>query len=330
MRTRKLGKSDLEVPVIAYGAWAIGGWMWGGADEDQAVRALHAAFDQGMSLVDTAPVYGMGHSETIVGKALAGFRDKVHIATKCGIRWDCDDGVLHYETRDNNGVPLSLYRNLRPLSVRYECEQSLKRLRVDYIDLYQCHWPDPTTPISDTMEILEELRSEGKIRVYGVSNFTVEQMADCLVYGRIESNQPRYSALDRHVEEEILPFCRQHSLGVLAYSPLEQGLLTGKVGLDRNFVESDQRHTKPLFSRENRVKILKMLDVLRPMAEKYNATFTQFFLAWLTAQEGVTAALAGARSEAQVLENAAAGDLQLSPEDCAAIRRVVESVDVIR
>lgn len=330
MRYRRLGGSELEVPVVSFGAWAIGGWLWGGTDDEAAVRALHAAIDHGMTLIDTAPMYGMGHSEEIVGKAVAGHRDRVLIATKCGLRWDCADGEMHFKTVDNNGVDRDVFRNLRPASIRYECEQSLRRLRVDHIDLYQCHWPDPTTPLADAMGTLLQLKKEGKIRAIGLSNFSREQIAECLAVGRVDSDQPRYSALDRRAEEEILPYCRENAVGILAYSPLEQGLLTGTVDPDRQFNEGDQRRTKPLFSRENRIKVLRMLDAARPIAEKYEASFGQLFLAWLIAQEGMTTALAGTRDEAQLLENAAAGDLELIDADVAAIRDLVESVRLDR
>ena len=330
MQYRRLGTSDINVPVVSFGAWAIGGWLWGGTDDEAAIRALHAAMDQGISLIDTAPVYGMGHSEVVVGKAIRDRRNQVLIATKCGLRWDCGDGELCLSTLDNHGAPKDIYKNLRPASVRHECEQSLRRLGVEHIDLYQCHWPDVTTPVQDTMAELLQLQREGKIRAIGVSNFSVEQMTAFLECGRIESDQPRYSALDRKIEADILPFCRKNALSVLAYCPLEQGLLTGAVSPDREFAETDQRRHKILFSKENRVKILDLLNRLRPMADACNASFSQLFLAWLIAQEGVTTALAGARTEAQVHENAGAGDLVLSTSDCQTIRDLVTALELTR
>ncbi len=330
MQYRPLGRTDVQLPVISFGAWAIGGWMWGGSDDDDAVRALHAAIDHGITCIDTAPIYGMGRSEMVVGKAIAGRREKVVLATKCGMRWDLAEGEPFFETTDNEGRPRAIYKNLRPHSIRKECEDSLRRLRVDHIDLYQCHWPDKTTPVADTMQVLQELKQEGKIRTFGVSNLSVEMMETCLQHGRIESDQPRYSALDRTVEAEILPYCRENNISVLAYSPLEQGLLTGKVGPDRVFNEGDQRQNKPLFSRENRVKVLNMLESLRPIAEGHGATFGQLFLAWLLAQPGMTTALAGARTEAQAVENAAAGDILLTGAEITDIRNAVESLDLSR
>ncbi len=330
MRYRPLGKTDLQLPVVSFGAWAIGGWMWGGSDDDDAVRALHAAIDNGISCIDTAPIYGMGRSEMVVGKAIADRREQVVLASKCGMRWDLEEGERFFETTDNEGRPRSIYKNLKPHSIRKECEDSLRRLRVDYIDLYQCHWPDKTTPIADTMQALLELKQEGKIRAFGVSNFTVDMIKECLQYGRIESDQPRYSALDRTIESEILPFCHENSISVLAYSPLEQGLLTGKVAPDRVFNEGDQRRNKPLFAKENRIKILNMLGALRTIADAHDATFGQLFLAWLAAQPGMTTALAGARTEAQAVENAAAGDVILTEVEIVEIRNAVEALDLSR
>ena len=324
MQYRKLGNSDLNVPVISFGAWAAGGWMWGGPDDDNAIRAMELAIDLGITCIDTAPAYGMGHSETLVGRAIAGKRDRVVVATKCGLRWDCADGERFFDTRDNDGVPRTMYKNLRPESIRHECEQSLRRMRLECIDLYQCHWPDSTTPIDDTMGALLDLRQQGKIRAIGVSNFTADMMRQCLNTTDIASDQPPYSALVRGAETEVLPFCREHGIGVLAYSPLAQGLLTGKVPVDRVFPEGDLRRTKPLFTRENREKAVAMLDQVRPIAEARNATLGQVFLAWTVAQPGMTSALAGARNEAQVRENAGAGDITLADDEIATIRALVE------
>ncbi len=325
MQYRKLGNSDLNVPVISFGAWAAGGWLWGGPDDDNAVRAMESAIDLGITCIDTAPAYGMGHSERLVGRAVYGKRDRVVIATKCGLRWDCADGERYFDTIDNDGRPLTLYRNLRPESIRYECEQSLQRMNIDCIDLYQCHWPDSTTPIDDTMGALLDLQIQGKVRAIGVSNFTADMMRQCLQTGQIASDQPPYSALTRGAEAEVLPFCRANGIGVLAYSPLAQGLLTGKVPVDRVFPENDLRSKKPLFTRENRVKVAEMLEKVKPIAEAHNATLGQVFLAWTVAQPGMTTALAGARNEAQVIENAGAGDLELSDGELATIRGLVEA-----
>ncbi len=326
MEYRQLGKSDLKLPVISFGAWAIGGWMWGGTDDAAAVRAIQHGIDVGVTCVDTAPIYGFGHSEEVVGKAIAGRRSEVIVATKCGVRWDLEEGEFSVDTNLSDGTPCKLYHNLKAHSIKYECEQSLKRLGVDTIDLYQCHWPDNTTDLGESMEALLELQEQGKIRAIGVSNFSPEMMAQCLKEGIIASDQPRYNALDREVEAEILPFCIEHTVGVLTYSPLAQGLLTGKVTSDREFPQGDQRRDKPWFSRENRRRVLDMLDKVRPIAEGHGATLAQVAANWVISQKGVTVALVGARNEAQVDENAKAADFKLTCEELATIRKLVEEL----
>jgi len=328
MQYRQLGKSDLQVPVISFGAWAIGGWKWNGTDDAAAVRAINVALDLGMTLIDTAAVYGFGHSERVVGEALKDRRDDAIIATKCCLRWDKAEGEFFFDTEDENGNPLKIYKNLRPESVKWECEQSLQRLGVDTLDLYQCHWSDATTPIEDTMCALLELQAEGKIRAIGVSNFDAALLGRALESGIVASVQPKYNALERKIEAELLPYCREHNVGVLAYSPIAQGLLTGKVGMDREFGGDDNRKDKPLFKPEMRRKILDMLDRVKPIADQHNATLGQLFIAWLIAQPGMTTALVGARNEAQVMENAKAADIILSEAELTTIRSEVEALEL--
>jgi len=325
MEYRQLGNSDLKVPAIAFGAWAIGGWMWGGTDDDAAVRAIRRAIDVGITCVDTAPAYGFGHSEEVVGKAIAGRRDEVIVATKCGLRWDLEDGEFFFDST-KDGKPCKIYRNLKPYSLRFEVEQSLRRLDVDVIDLYQCHWPDATTGIEETMGALLDLQQQGKIRAIGVSNFTPEMMAQCLECGVIASDQPKYSALARDIEADVLPFCRQHNVGVLAYSPIAQGLMTGKVTPDREFPEGDQRRNAAWFTQENRRRVLEMLDQVKPIADGHGATLAQVAANWVISQPGMTAALVGARNEAQVEENAKAAEFKLTADELATIRRLVEEL----
>lgn len=329
MEYRQLGSSDIRIPTVSFGAWAIGGWMWGGTDDQDAVLALRKAIDLGMTCIDTAAVYGFGHSELVVGQAIQGRRDEVIVATKCGLRWDCQDGEFYFESADADGAMRRLYRNLRPESIRHECELSLKRLGTDVIDLYQCHWPDPTTPLEDTMGALLDLKREGKIRAIGVSNFTVDMMRTCLKTGVIDSDQPKYNALERSVEAEILPFCRENNISLLAYSPIAQGLLTGKITLDRVFPEGDVRRDRPLYSRANREKVLAMLEQVQPIADAHEATLGQIFIAWMIAQPGVTSALVGARNERQVAENVRAGDIHLAGEEVQTIRRLVEGLGAL-
>ena len=323
---RQLGASDLQLPVVSFGAWAIGGWMWGGADDQASVRAIQKGIDLGVTCIDTAPAYGMGHSEKVVGRAIRGRQDEVIVATKCGLRWDLSDGEFYFQTKDNAGKDLAIHRNLSADSIKYECEQSLKRLGVDTIDLYQCHWPTSTTPIAETMGALLELQEEGKIRAIGVSNFTPAMMSECLKVGQLDSDQPPYSALQRGAESDVLPFCIDHNLGVMAYSPIAQGLLTGKVTMDRVFPEGDVRRNRPWFQPKNRQRVLDMLEGVKPIAEGHGATLAQVFIAWTVAQPGITTVLVGARNESQVAENAKAGALKLSGDELRTIRALVEGL----
>ncbi len=329
MHYRKLGRSDLSVPAVSFGAWAIGGWMWGGSDDADAVRALQAAFDAGVTCVDTAPVYGMGHSEQVVAEALRGRREEIVVATKCGLRWDREEGELHFETTLPDGRRAPIYKNLRPASIRWECEQSLQRLGVDHIDLYQCHWPDSTTPIADTMGELVKLQEEGKIRAIGMSNFTVPMLEECQRHGVVVSDQPKYNALEREIEAELLPWCEANDVAVLAWSPIAQGLLTGKVTPDREFPEGDVRRGKPLFSRENRIRVAEMLAAVQPIAEGHGLTLGQLFIAWTIGQPGLTSALVGARNAQQATENAKAGSVTLAPDELLVIREAVEAVALV-
>ncbi|MDX9974444.1 MAG: aldo/keto reductase [FCB group bacterium] len=326
MEFRQLGKSELKMPVVSFGAWAIGGWMWGGTDDENALRALQRGIDAGVTCIDTAPIYGTGHSESVVGKAIAGRRNEVTVATKCGLRWDLDEGEFFFESTTLDGRHVRIHKNLRPHSIRYECEQSLCRLGIDCIDLYQCHWPDSTTPLDETVDALLRLREEGKIREFGVSNFTTDMMSKCLEKAHLASNQPKYNALERDIEADVLPFCVQHEIGILAYSPIAQGLLTGKVGMNRDFPSGDIRLSRPWFAPENRRRVLQMLEKWKPIAEAHDATLAQIAINWLISQKGVTSALVGARNESQVLENARAGKFQLTPDELATVRRAVEEL----
>ena len=326
MKYTTLGKTDIQLPAVSFGAWAIGGWLWGGTDDALAVQAIHAAIDAGITCIDTAPTYGMGHSETVVGQAIKGRRNDVILATKCGMRWDRAEGEKKMDTTMNDGTPCSVYRNGRPDSIIEECENSLKRLGTDVIDLYQVHWPDNTWPLDDTMETLLSLKDAGKIRAIGVSNFDTDMIALCQTKGPVDSVQPRYNALQRDPEVTLLPYCVEQGIGVLAYSPIAQGLLTGKVGMDRTFPEGDIRNQNPLYSAENRRAVLAMLERVRPIADGYNITLGQLFTAWVTHQPGLTTALVGVRNPDQARENAVAGAVTLREADVAAIRKEVEAL----
>ena len=319
MRYRPLGQSGIEASVVGLGAWAIGGFNWGGTDEEAAVAAIRAAIDGGITLIDTAPVYGFGLSEEICGRAIEGRRDEVVLATKCGIVWHTQRGDHFFD-----GPPGPVYRYLGRDSIRHEIEQSLKRLRTDRIDLYQTHWQETTTRREETMGALLELRAEGKIRAIGVSNCDMQQIDEYLRAGVVDVDQERYSLLDRKLERNgQLAYCREHGISVFAYSPLEQGLLTGKVSANRDFPEGDMRRDSPRFSAENRQRMLDLLADLKPIADRHGLTYGQLTIAWTVAQPGLTHALVGARDADQARENAGAGDAELTEDELAQIDEAV-------
>ena len=327
MEYRTLGASEVKVSAIAFGAWAIGGWMWGGQDESDAIAAIHAALDGGVRSIDTAAIYGFGASEELVGRALDGVpRDSVQILTKYGLRWDTTEGEGHWESRDNQGNKRTVVRNARKDSVIHECEQSLRRLRTDYVDVYQCHWRDTATPLGETMEAMDRLLAQGKIRAAGVSNFSAEEIAACAACGPLASAQPPYSMVNRGIEADILPYCRENHIGVLAYSPLQRGLLTGKITMDYEFKEGDHRPNRPLFQPESRRRILALLEKLRPLASAHGATLAQLAISWTIHRPGITAALVGARNPRQARENAAAAELQLAEDETRHVNALLDDL----
>jgi aryl-alcohol dehydrogenase-like predicted oxidoreductase len=322
VQTRRLAASDLDVTPVVLGAWAIGGLMWGGSNEADAIDAIHASLDAGINAVDTAPAYGLGRSEEIVGRALAGRRQGVVVATKCGLRWDRHEGEVRFDLLAPDGRRARIYHNLRPDSIRQECEASLGRLRTDVIDLYQIHWPDPVHPLDDAFAELVKLRDEGKIRHLGVCNFSASQLELARRRGEIVSDQSPYNLIDRGIEKEILPWCREHGIGVLAYSPMARGLLTGGITRDREFPESDHRHRQAYFQPERRGRALDALERVRPLAEAHEATLGNLAVAWVLGAPGVTAAIVGARNRDQALENARAAELRLDEDES---RRIGEA-----
>ncbi|HEY0009955.1 MAG TPA: aldo/keto reductase [Tepidisphaeraceae bacterium] len=324
MPSRQLGSSSVHVSPVIFGAWAIGGWMWGGSDEADAIRAIHASLDAGVNTIDTAAIYGMGHSEEIVGRAIAGKRDQYVIATKCGMRWNSDEGTDPWPQKDNAGKDVVVRKNAKKDSILYECEQSLKRLNIDVIDLYQIHWPDTSTPVEESLEAMSQLHKQGKIRAIGVSNYDVEWLTRASKVAPLASLQPPYSLIQRNIEATILPWCRQNNVGVIVYSPLERGLLTGKVTPDRKFEEGDHRSRHKFFTPENRQRVLDALKPLQPIADQHKATLAQLTIAWTIAQPGITAALVGARDADQAKQNAAAMTLKLSADELAAIRKAFD------
>jgi aryl-alcohol dehydrogenase-like predicted oxidoreductase len=316
MKYKQLGNTHIKLSTITFGAWAIGGWMWGGADRNDALEAIHASYDHGVTSIDTAAIYGQGRSEEIVGEALRSLpRDRVQILTKFGMRWDEKKGRLDFKSTNNAGRPIEIYRYAGKESVIKECEDSLRRLGTDYIDLYQQHWPDPTTPIAETMEALTQLIKEGKIRAAGVCNFSAEQMAEAEKTIFLASNQVPYSMVERTIEADLVPYCLNNNKSIIAYSPMQRGLLTGKISPDHVFAPGDDRPNTVFFQPENIRRIDNFLNRLRPLAQSKNAEISQLVLRWTVDQPGITIALAGARNKQQATLNAKAAHLVLTPEE---------------
>lgn len=327
MEYRKLGPSDLHLPVITFGAWAAGGWMWGGNDRKDAVRAIRAAYDAGVTAIDTAPIYGQGLSEEIVAEAIQGIpRDKVQLLTKFGFRWDLKKGEFGMHSQDNAGNPIEVYKYGAKESVIHECEQSLRRLRTDHIDLLQHHSPDATTPISETMEALESLVQQGKVRYTGVSNYNVEQLTEARKHAVVVSDQVPYSMVKRGIDDTTIPFAIEHGLGIIAYSPLERGLLTGKIKPGHVFAPGDHRAHHKHYRPHNIERVNTMLDVLRPIAADKGCTLGQLVLRWTMDRPGITVLLVGARDARQALENAQAVQVRITAEERARIDAAVGAV----
>lgn len=312
--------------VVGLGTWVLGGGaVWGTDTEDaESIRTIQAAIDGGINLIDTAPAYGWGRSEEVVGKAIRGRRDRVILATKCGL-WTDDERGSYFTELDGR----VMRRSLRPDTIRIEVERSLRRLGVDCIDLYQTHWPSVApdlTPIADTMACLETLRAEGKIRAIGVCNVSLGELKEHMETGGVVTDQFRYSMLYRDAEAEILPFCRDHGVSTLTYMSLEQGLLTGKVGMDRVYQPTEFRSNEawnPWHALPNRRRVLDLLEGWSDLATRYGCTLAPLVIAWTLAQAGLTHVLVGGRTVAQVLENARGGEVNLEPADVERMRRDV-------
>ena len=306
MQLRTLGHTDIAISPIIMGTWQAGRDMWTDIDDAETTRAIQAAIDNGINAIDTAPVYGKGHSERVVAKAVGRARSQVVIATKVFANELAHDQVLA------------------------ACERSLKNLDTDYIDLYQIHWPSgsfgsPVVPIEETMQALNRLKEQGKIRAIGVSNFSRDQLQEAMAFGEVESLQPPYSLFWRHVEKDAMPLCRAQGLSVLAYSPMAQGLLTGKFGPDHRFKRGDHRRANRLFQEPVFTRVQGALEALLPIADRHGITLGQLALAWVASRPG-TCAIAGARNETQVAENARAASVSLTPEDLAEMDRIGRSV----
>jgi len=325
MKLVELGTSGIRASVVGLGTFAMGGWFWGGTDERKAIEAIHASLDLGVNLIDTAPIYGFGLAESIVGKAIKGRRNQVVLATKVGLRWNTDRGVFFTHADDlaprDKPAKYRVHKYLAPESIALEVEESLRRLGTDVIDLYQTHWQEETTPIEVTMEALLKLKEQGKIRAIGVSNVTVEQLGR---YGQIASAQEKFSLLDRGIEQRgLVDYCVPRRIAILSYFSMEQGLLTGAMSPTRRFPEGDTRKGNPSFTPENIARVNGALQELRPFAERYRASLPQVVIALTARQRGITHVLVGARDAAQARENAAGGCLNLSDQDVAAMNAIV-------
>ena len=306
MQQRRLGKSDIHISSIIMGLWQAGKEMWVGIDDKETTRAIRAAYEAGITTFDTAEAYGKGHSEQILAAATSDIRDKVIYATKVFADHLKYDQVLE------------------------ACERSLKNLQTDYIDLYQIHWPSGSfgfeeVPIAETMRALNALKDQGKIRSIGVSNFSSDQLKEALQYGPIDSLQPPYSLLWRHVETDTAPFCAENNITILAYSPMAQGFLTGKFGPQHRFEPGDVRARNKLFQPEMYARVQTVLAKLHPIAKQKGVTLAQLALGWIISHAG-TCAIAGARNAGQASENAAASAISYSEQELSQIDAIGRGV----
>ncbi len=323
MEYRQIGETNLKCSVITFGAWAIGGWKWGGTDKGEAVKAIKAAYAEGVTSIDTAPAYGQGLSEEIIAAALQGIpRDKVQILTKYGLRWDVKEGEFFFKSQDNDGKDIDMYKLSSKKSIIEECENSLRRLNTDYIDLYQAHWRDASTPVSETMEAMIKLKEQGKIREAGECNYSAALMAES------EKNQVPYSMIFRDIEKDIMPYCIENKKSIIAYSPLQRGILTGKIKPGHVFNEGDHRQELIHYTDKNIRRTNEMLDKLKPLAKSKNASLAQIVLRWTIDQPGITIALAGARNAEQAVQNAKAVDVKLSKEEINFINEQLEELQL--
>ena len=311
---RKIGTSNVAITPITFGAWAIGGWMWGGTDDNDSIKAIQAAIANGVTSIDTAPIYGFGYSEELVGKAIKGYdRSSIQILTKFGMVWDAEKGTFMSEGKDHNGITKKIYKYSGYDSILREVENSLTRLQTDYIDLIQIHWPDVTTPIAETMRAMDKLLQDGKVKAIGVCNYDAAQLQEAEQTVKLQSNQVSYSMLNRGIEKDVVPYALQHDLSIIAYSPMERGLLTGKYNDGAHLKEGD--HRMNYFKKFDMNKVKTLTNNLAELGSKHHATAAQMALAWTFHQPALVTALAGARNAKQAEENAGAMAINLSEDD---------------
>lgn len=325
MIKRKLGNSGLEVSALGLGTWAIGGgeW-WGDSDEEASIQTIQEAITAGISLIDTAPGYGFGKSEEIVGKAIQNKRDQVVLSTKCGLWWHDSRGAEFFEQSGH-----VVRRCLEPDTIKRELELSLKRLDTDYIDIYFTHWQSVEpykTPIEATMNCLMDLKRQGLIKAIGASNVTPEHIEEYLRYGELDVIQEKYSMLDRKIEQTLKPTCEKHKIDIMTYSSLEQGLLTGKIGMDYVVDPKESRAGIPWYEPTKRAQVLALLDSWKEFTERYQCTYAQLVIAWTMAQENMSYVLCGARKPHHIKDTAYAAELNLSSEDIEIITKGLKKI----
>ncbi|MDR6920915.1 MULTISPECIES: aldo/keto reductase [Chryseobacterium] len=327
MEYRTLGNTDLELSVITHGAFAIGGNMWGGNEKQDSINSIHASLDHGVTSIDTAPFYGFGLSEEMIGEAIKGKdRSKIQLLTKFGLVWDGSNngkGELFFDAEED-GKTVPVYKYASKANVIKEVEESLQRLGTDYIDLLQLHWPDSTTAISETMEAMELLIQQGKIRAAGVSNYSVSQMQEANRTLHLASNQVSYSMLNRAIESDLIPYSLENNSGIIVYSPMERGLLTGKYFKENKLKEND--HRNGYFSQFDLNKVKTFLEKIEPLAQEKGATLSQLVLRWTSLQPSITVVLAGARNAQQAIENAKAMSIELSQEELNFINSALNEI----
>jgi aryl-alcohol dehydrogenase-like predicted oxidoreductase len=316
MQTKRLGNSDLDLTPIGIGAWAIGGggWQfgWGPQDDSASIAAIHAALDHGINWIDTAAIYGLGHSEEVVARALEGRSRRPYVFTKCERVWDAEGRITG---------------SLKADSIRRECEASLQRLRTDVIDLYQIHWPQPEEDIEEAWTTLAELQQEGKVRWIGVSNFNVEQMKRCQAIAPVTSLQPPYSIISPDIENAVLPHCQAHNIGVIVYSPMKSGLLTGAMTKERvaNFPEDDFRKRALSFQEPHLSRNLQLADLIKAIGARHGRSAGEVAIAWTLRHPAVTAAIVGMRSPQQVEGVIGALEFRLSDDEVREIETFTAS-----
>ena len=315
MQTRRLGNSDLEITPIGVGAWAIGGggWAfgWGHQDDDESVDAIRGAIEAGMNWIDTAAIYGLGHSEEIVAKALEGMSKRPYIFTKCERIWN-EKGEIG--------------KSLKEASIRREVEASLRRLKVDVIDLYQIHWPEPDEDVEEGWSTLAKLKKEGKVRWIGVSNFNEAQMKRAQAIAPLTSLQPPYSLVQREIESSILPYTAANNVGILCYSPMKNGLLSGRMSKERvaSLPEDDFRRRSPYFQEPGLSNTLNLVEDLRPLAAKYDCSVGEISIAWTLQHPAVTAAIVGLRNRGQLNGVVKSASLKLEADDYKLIESLLQ------